>query len=298
MMLGEFSLLIQEAMILFIYLNVAMLLIWPFFLYLEKRDPVHTDIGRSNYWFNWKISLSNVLLGPLFVATVFTFSLAVSQFLGAPFFDYPTATLTLGIPLLDTLIIGACMFLVSCFLGDFSYYWWHRLQHTTPALWELHKLHHSEERMNTTTMPRSHFLEQSGQAFFRGLSVGLVFDLSQQGQTTLAIIAGGLLPPIWNFFIHSNVRADALNALVPYFSTPQYHRLHHSRLPEHQDTNFAVFFPVFDIVFGSYCKPKPGEFPPTGLSSGEKIETFREAQLGPLLIWYRSLFLKRGNESE
>ena len=44
----------------------------------------------------------------------------------------------------------------------------------------------------------------------RGLTIGLVFDLGGQPQTLLAIFTAGLLPPVWDFFIHANVRIDAL----------------------------------------------------------------------------------------
>jgi sterol desaturase/sphingolipid hydroxylase (fatty acid hydroxylase superfamily) len=40
-------------------------------------------------------------------------------------------------------------------------------------------------------------------------------------------------------------------------------------LPEHHDCNFNQFFPVFDVLFGTYRQPRPTEYPPTGLSSGE-----------------------------
>lgn len=288
---------LREGVVLFAYLNILMLLVWPLILAVEKLDPVHRDVTFKHYWFNWKVSLSNLLLGPVFAGVAFIVTFSIAAGIGAPYFDYPKLSVGIGIPALDLIVQGASIFLISCFLSDFAYYWWHRFQHTVPVLWELHKLHHSEERMNVTTMPRSHFLEQTGQAIFRGLIVGLVFDLSQQGQTTVAIIAAGLLPVLWNFLIHSNVRLNALHRLVPFFSTPQYHRLHHSRLPEHQDVNFAVYLPLFDVIFGSYCKPGKEEFPPTGLSSGEKIETLRDAQLGPLRILWQTLFPNRVEQS-
>lgn len=279
----------RDGIELFLYLNVIMLMLWPVIFAIEKLDPVHNDLKLDNYWFNWKISLSNCVLGPVFTALAFLTTLSFGSAIGAPFFSYPSLDFNTGVALLDLLIQGAGLFFIACFISDFAYYWWHRLQHKNPTLWELHKLHHSEERMNVTTMPRSHFLEQTGQALFRGLSIGLLFDLSGEGQTLLALVCAGLLPVAWNFLIHSNVRLSELHPLVPFFSTPQYHRVHHSKRPQHQDQNFAVYFPIFDIVFGSYCKPEKHEYPPTGLSSGEHIDTMINAQLGPLRIWWQKL---------
>jgi sterol desaturase/sphingolipid hydroxylase (fatty acid hydroxylase superfamily) len=72
--------------------------------------------------------------------------------------------------------------------------------------------------------------------------------------------------------------------------TPQNHRIHHSRLEEHVDKNFAAFFPLWDVIFGTYYAPKKNEYPPTGLASGERITTIWQALLLPFLIWRRMLF--------
>ena len=267
----------------------SLVLSWPFFLLLEKRTPVIPDTPRSNFWLNWKITFSNLLLAPIFSAGVVIFTAYVASTLDLPHLRFSTENLALGLPIFDTLVQGAVIFFTACFLGDFSYYWWHRFQHTIPFLWELHKLHHSDENLNTTTIYRSHFLESSGQALFRGLSVGLIFDPADAPQTVLAIIAGGFLLVLWDYFIHANVRIDSLNRLLPFFSNPQYHWIHHSKEPQHQDKNYAIWLPVFDVIFGSYYRPRIDEYPPTGLSSGEKIETVWKAQAGPILAWAQSL---------
>lgn len=54
-------------------------------------------------------------------------------------------------------------------------------------------------------------------------------------------LVAGLLPPVWDFFIHANVSFDALRWFLPVLSTPQFHWIHHSKLPEHQDKNYATF---------------------------------------------------------
>ena len=94
---------------------------------------------------------------------------------------------------------------------------------------------------------------------------------------------------VWDYFIHANVRIDALNRLMPFFSAPQFHWIHHSKLPQHQDKNFAIWLPMYDIAFGSYYRPQVDEYPPTGLSTGEKIETLWKAQAGPFIAWKQML---------
>ena len=262
---------------------------WPVFLLLERWRPAGGQTPRANVRFNWTIVASNLLLTPAFYALAVAASTVFGRAVGLPAFAYPVLGVSIGQPVIDGAVQGVLLFFTSCLLGDVWYYWWHRLQHVIPALWEIHKLHHADENLNATTIYRSHFFELAGQAVMRGFSVGLVFDLSGQTETLLAIFMAGLLPPVWDFFIHANLRMDRLRFLLPVLSTPQFHWIHHSKLPQHQDKNFAIWLPLFDLVFGSYYRPAVDEYPPTGLSSGERIETLWEAQAGPFLGWWRML---------
>jgi len=54
-----------------------------------------------------------------------------------------------------------------------------------------------------------------------------------------------------------------------WLNSPQFHRLHHSALPEHYDCNFNQFFPIFDVLCGTFRRPQPDEYPPTGLMTGD-----------------------------
>jgi sterol desaturase/sphingolipid hydroxylase (fatty acid hydroxylase superfamily) len=277
----------------------SLLLSWPFFLWLEKVVPVQKNTPRSNYRLNWKITFSNLLLAPAFLSFVVLSMLGLVSLTGFPSLQVPVSELSVGIAFLDIFLQGALIFFTAVFLADFSYYWWHRAQHTFPFLWELHKQHHSDENLNSTTIYRSHFLESAGQALFRILTIGLIFDTTEIPQTILAMVAGVLLPALWDYFIHANVRVDALHRVMPFFSVPQFHWIHHSRMPKHRDKNFAIWLPLFDIAFGSYYHPRVDEYPPTGLASGEKIESVWETQTGPFIAWtamLRNRYLHRLQE--
>ena len=62
---------------------------------------------------------------------------------------------------------------------------------------------------------------------------------------------------------------------------PQFHRIHHSSLPEHRDCNYAAVFTFFDVLFGTYRQPKTGEYPPTGIDAGERPHSLAEALVWP-----------------
>jgi len=169
------------------------------------------------------------------------------------------------------------------FILDFFYYWFHRSQHTFPWFWAQHKIHHSEFSLNVTTGNRHHWLEEPLRVFLIWLPIGLVF---QQKPVTIAWLWSGFL--LWGYFIHLNLRLP-LGPLTPVLCGPQLHRIHHSNLPEHRDKNFAAFFPIFDVLFGTYCKPARDTYPTTGLSDGENLNGLARASLAPFRSWKQQI---------
>ncbi len=166
---------------------------------------------------------------------------------------------------------------------DFFYYWFHRAQHTLPGAWPLHKLHHSEESLNVTTTMRHHWLEDPIRVLLILLPLGLLFE-----QKPVTIVWLATLTMLWGYFVHANVRLP-LGPLTPVFAGPQWHRLHHSIELEHRDRNFAAFFPIYDILFGTYSRPRRGEYPDTGLHSGETLNHPIMAVFSPFRDWWRML---------
>ncbi|MEZ5464573.1 MAG: sterol desaturase family protein [Lysobacteraceae bacterium] len=173
--------------------------------------------------------------------------------------------------------------LAFLFIMDFFYYWFHRAQHVIGPLWAQHKLHHSEFSLNVTTGNRHHWLEEPMRVFALWLPIGLLF---QQKPITLAWLWSAFL--LWGYFIHLNIRLP-LGPLTPVLGGPQLHRIHHSNLPEHTDRNFAAFFPVFDILFGTYCRPGKDMYPTTGLHDGEDLNGLARSSLSPFRDWLSRL---------
>jgi sterol desaturase/sphingolipid hydroxylase (fatty acid hydroxylase superfamily) len=173
------------------------------------------------------------------------------------------------------------------FVYDFFYYWFHRAQHTLSAAWPLHKLHHSDESVNVTTTLRHHWLEEPLRIWLILLPVGLLFD---QKPVTVAWIGTGMI--LFGYFVHLNLRLP-LGPLTPVIAGPQWHRLHHSIEPQHTDRNFAAFFPIFDVMFGTYIKPGRDEYPATGLHSRENLNSPGAAVFSPFRDWAAMIRVKR-----
>jgi sterol desaturase/sphingolipid hydroxylase (fatty acid hydroxylase superfamily) len=184
------------------------------------------------------------------------------------------------IPFPDTWYGWAGQLALFMFLHDLGYYTMHRCQHTFAWFWAHHKFHHTDEHMNATTSFRHHWLENVYRIPFIFIPLGMV-NLSG----TLPVVAFDLML-VWAIFTHMNLRLH-LGPLTRVFAGPQVHRIHHSNLPQHQNRNFAAFFPIWDILGGTFHKPAPDEFPPCGTCPRELTTSIWQANTGVFREWYR-----------
>jgi sterol desaturase/sphingolipid hydroxylase (fatty acid hydroxylase superfamily) len=170
-------------------------------------------------------------------------------------------------------------------IQDFFYYWWHRLEHSSMWLWAIHELHHSEEHVNVTTGIRHHHLEILTKAIFITLPLATLFRLP-----IVTVGLAAFITQLYNYFIHANTRIGfgPFNRLL---ASPQSHRIHHSKSPQHIDKNFAASFPLWDVIFGTYYHPRRDEYPETGLTSGRVVRTISEAAFMPFATWKSMLTL-------
>jgi sterol desaturase/sphingolipid hydroxylase (fatty acid hydroxylase superfamily) len=222
----------------------------------------------------------NILYTALFLLAT-NFLVPPLQAITKPWIDQWGLAVPIAFP--DSFVGQLLQVLVFLFIMDFFYYWFHRTQHMLPALWGQHKIHHSEFSLNVTTGNRHHWLEEPLRVFALWLPIGLLF---QQKPVQIAWLWSAFL--LWGYFIHMNLRLS-MGPLTPVFCGPQLHRIHHSNLPEHRDRNFAAFFPIFDVVFGTYYRPGRDVYPATGLSDGEDLNGIGRASLAPFLTWKKQI---------
>lgn len=136
---------------------------------------------------------------------------------------------------------------------DFVQYWFHRAFHRVPFLWGFHAVHHSTKAMDWLASSRMHFAEI---AMLRGLTAVpmLTFGFSP---TALQIYVG--LVYVYSSLLHANVKGD-FDRLGHFVATPRFHHWHHGLEAEAVDKNFAIHFPLFDRLFGTFHMP-PGRWP-------------------------------------
>jgi sterol desaturase/sphingolipid hydroxylase (fatty acid hydroxylase superfamily) len=114
---------------------------------------------------------------------------------------------------------------------DGGEYAFHRAQHRFPLLWAMHSLHHSDPAVNVSTTHR-HFW---GEALLKPLAIYALLGLTFKANAI--VIAAYSFLRLYNYVLHMNLRIG-FGRWSAWLNSPQFHRIHHSALPEHVDCNF------------------------------------------------------------
>ena len=155
-------------------------------------------------------------------------------------------------------LVAFCLYLVVL---DFVNYWVHRGQHRFRWWWALHSLHHSQRQMSLWADDRNHLLDD----LLRDAIFALIAVLigMQPAQFVLLLIATRSLETLQ----HANLRLSFGRWGERLLASPRFHRRHHAigdgHEGRHRGCNFAVLFPIWDVLFGS-ANFEPG-FPATGI---------------------------------
>jgi sterol desaturase/sphingolipid hydroxylase (fatty acid hydroxylase superfamily) len=152
-------------------------------------------------------------------------------------------------------------FLAYLLVFDFLDYWLHRGQHRFRWWWALHAVHHSQQQMTMWSDNRNHLLDD----LIRDVAFVLLARLIgvAPGQFVALVACTQLIESL----SHANLRL-AFGPLERLLVSPRFHRRHHaveSGGPDQRagGENFAVLFPLWDIVFGT-ANFAPG-YPGTGI---------------------------------
>jgi sterol desaturase/sphingolipid hydroxylase (fatty acid hydroxylase superfamily) len=138
--------------------------------------------------------------------------------------------------------------LLTILLMDFWMYIWHRMNHRLPFLWQFHRFHHKDTKMNSTTAVRFHIVE---------------LYLSYPAKAAVCLLLGISYLPLLIyetlFFTavvihHSNIaiseKADSVYRLL--FASPGIHRIHHSNRLQDTNSNYGSLFSFWDRLLGSW----------------------------------------------
>jgi sterol desaturase/sphingolipid hydroxylase (fatty acid hydroxylase superfamily) len=244
-------------------------------LIAPRLRPANNQLGllRFKRWFN---NFSLIFIASLIVRFILPLSLVsfamLCQQQGWGLFHQDFLLSFQSYPLL--------VLVISLLLLDLIIYWQHRLFHKLPLLWQLHKVHHSDEALDVSSGIRFHPLEIILSLAIKFLMVFLF------GFDPLAILLFEVALNGFALFNHSNIKLPfKVDALIrKLIVTPDMHRIHHSVEKHEQDSNFGFNISIWDRCFRSYREqPKAGQL---GIQLGlkEYKQNQKNTQLSQLLI--------------
>lgn len=175
---------------------------------------------------------------------------------------------------------GSVALLVAVLIGDFCFYWSHRVCHEIRCFWNLGHINHHRNR-NLTQMtcgiePGWLPLQAAG-----GLALLLLPVLSKLFTTDIRdagaalvvlMLIDALVDPSHSIFMYwVESKSRVLRALRYVFVTVGVHYMHHSNEvfgPHGTGANFGARLSIWDRLFGTYVEPSK-ELPRTGLFDPE-----------------------------
>lgn len=139
-------------------------------------------------------------------------------------------------------------FILAIILIDLWQYYWHRINHSLPFLWRLHRVHHADKEMDASSGVRFH----PGEIFLSGLARLLVIPIL--GIEFSHLLTYEIIMMTIVFFHHSNIRlSESVDRVLRIIIvTPHMHRLHHSDQQAETDSNYGNIFSIWDRIFKSY----------------------------------------------
>ena len=161
-------------------------------------------------------------------------------------------------------------------IGDFVGYWQHRWFHGGWR-WKFHAIHHSSEDLDWLSSVRLHPVNDMLARMIQAVPIVAL------GYNVGAVALYTVFTTIYAIALHANL-SWTFGPFRYLIASPAFHRWHHTSAEEGQDKNFAGFFPIWDVIFGTFYMPK-GRQPevfgvadqvPKGLI-GQLIYPFRRA---------------------
>ena len=145
--------------------------------------------------------------------------------------------------------------IIAVVLLDMLIYWQHVASHHIPVLWRLHKVHHADRDIDTTTGIRFHPIEILASMLYK------MFWVVVLGPSVAAVILFELILNGCALFNHANVKLpSSLDRVLRLFLvTPDMHRVHHSVIVKETNSNYGFSLSIWDRLFGSYiAQPSAG----------------------------------------
>jgi sterol desaturase/sphingolipid hydroxylase (fatty acid hydroxylase superfamily) len=136
-------------------------------------------------------------------------------------------------------------FLASLLFLDFIYYIGHRIHHSVPFLWRLHRLHHSDTDVSALTTIFHHPLEYLSNLAIL-ITAAVIFDVP-----VIVLVTYSLIHGLHSGFSHyKKPLPEALDKWLSYVVvTPSFHHVHHGLDMALGNSNFGAVLTLWDRLF-------------------------------------------------
>jgi sterol desaturase/sphingolipid hydroxylase (fatty acid hydroxylase superfamily) len=136
------------------------------------------------------------------------------------------------------------------FGDDFSYYWFHRISHSSRYFWASHVIHHSSLKYNLGTALRQTWTGNITGSFVFWLWLPLL------GFSPVAVMTMQAVSLLYQFWIHTELIGKLPPPIELIFNTPSHHRVHHGSDLDYLDKNHAGILIIWDRLFGTFAAEK------------------------------------------
>jgi sterol desaturase/sphingolipid hydroxylase (fatty acid hydroxylase superfamily) len=248
--------------------------------WLVRHASMHADIS----YFAFNVFVYGIVFGWAVMSYKFLSGIVVDGLTAA----FGTMPPTSWPDLLARATITLTLFLAY----ELGYWLDHYLKHRMPALWELHKVHHSANVLTPLTVFRIHPLDglifSNILALTLGLTNGVVNYLFGKPVTLFSIDDANIILVL---FVHIYVHLQHTHLWIAFtglagriFLSPAHHQIHHSNNPLHFDKNLGSCLAIWDWLFGTLHvpakEPEPLSF---GVKVGEAdMHSFSELAVAPV----------------
>jgi sterol desaturase/sphingolipid hydroxylase (fatty acid hydroxylase superfamily) len=137
---------------------------------------------------------------------------------------------------------------------DLAWYVTHVTMHKVPALWPFHAVHHADPHVDVTTTIRQH----PGEGLIRyAFLAAFSFAVGASPAAYALYRTWGSLHGLTE---HANLRLPQWldTAITAVFTSPNMHKVHHSRDARLTDRNFGNIFSVWDRLGGTFVPARQG----------------------------------------
>ncbi len=235
---------------------------------------------------DYKILVINMVLLTTAAAIGLTGAFAVADGFGQMLIGFFGPSPQLVPSLAAKIAFTAGTFMVS----DASLFCFHWLEHRVPALWELHKVHHSAEVLTPLTGLRVHpLITVIGPVFtslLPGITYGVFVYLYGSNAAPVTIFGANAFFVLYYTLLGGHLAHMQTPFMFPkvlrgIFYSPALHSIHHSDNPRHYDTNFGFVFSFWDRLLGTLYLPTPEERATLrfGLEPADRVEMLTIRQL-------------------